>query len=81
MQGKWVLVLSVAAETEKNLSLTRLAGWSRSANRAHGADGLGISPAVLGLSFDKLLALASVYAEAHARPGRIKCVSVLLTRL
>lgn len=70
MQGQQVLVISVDPATEKNLPLTRLARWSRGANRALGADGLCVSPTGLGVSYDELLALASQYAEAHAGSGR-----------
>lgn len=66
MQGQKVLVLAVDPATEKNLPLTRMARWTRGANKALGADGLCIAPAGLGLSYDKLLALAEVYAETHA---------------
>ena len=66
MQGQKVLVLAVDPETEKNLPLTRIARWSRGANRALGADGLCISAAGLGVSYDALLGLAADYLAAHA---------------
>ncbi len=66
MQGQNVLVLAVDPETEKNLPLTRIARWSRGANRALGADGLCVSAAGLGVSYGHLLALAAEYRAAHA---------------
>jgi hypothetical protein len=70
MQGQQVLVVEVDPETEKNLPLTRLARWSRGANKSLGADGLCISPAGLGLSYDELLGLATQYAQTHAAQSR-----------
>lgn len=70
MQGQQVLVIGVDPATEKNLPLTRIARWSRGANKALGADGLCVAPTGLGLSYDELLTLATHYAEAHANPGR-----------
>lgn len=66
MQGQQVLVLAIDSETEKKLPLTRIARWSRGANKALGADGLCISPAGLGLSYEELSASAAAFAQAHA---------------
>jgi hypothetical protein len=42
-RGQKIMVLAVDPATESGLTLTRIARWSRGANRALGADGLCIA--------------------------------------
>jgi hypothetical protein len=58
------VVLSVAPEIERGLRQTRMARWTRSANRAIGADGLFVSTSGLDLDHADLLRLIM----AHLSP-------------
>ena len=59
-----VMVLAVDPAVESRLTLTRLARWTRSANRALGADGLCIVSNELKISYASLLETSVAYAEA-----------------
>ncbi|MGH6925292.1 MAG: hypothetical protein ACRED5_16290 [Propylenella sp.] len=52
------MVLAVDPETERNLHLSRIARWSRGANRRLGADGLCVTAQDLKVSYDELLSTA-----------------------
>jgi hypothetical protein len=64
MSGQRVMVLAVAPAVEAKLTLTRMARWTRGANRALGADGLCVSAQGLRMGFNKLLATSIAYARA-----------------
>jgi hypothetical protein len=60
------VVLALKPGVEARLGLTRVARWTRGANRALGADGLCIMPAGLKVDYDTLLKLCQDYAQqAH----------------
>lgn len=67
MQRQKFLVIGVAPADETKLGLTRIARWTRSANRSLGADGLCIGAQGLPLSFDDLGRLVSAHLDS--RPG------------
>jgi hypothetical protein len=68
--GQRVMVLVVDPAVEAGLSLTRIARWTRGANRALGADGLCVTAQGLKMGFDELLATSLAYARAwHADAG------------
>jgi hypothetical protein len=58
------IVLAVDPAVESALHLTRVARWSRSANRALGADGLCLGADDLKIGFDELLATTVAFARA-----------------
>jgi hypothetical protein len=60
-----VMVLAVDPAVEHTLTLTRAARWSRSANRALGADGLCVVATGLKTDYDTLLATSTAFARAH----------------
>jgi hypothetical protein len=62
--GQRVMVLAVDPAIEGWLNLTRIARWSRGANRALGADGLCVTAQGLKIGFDELLATSFAYARA-----------------
>jgi hypothetical protein len=64
MQGQKVIVLPVPPEVESTLGLSRIARWSRSANRKLGADGLCVMASGLKTSHDALLAEIVARVEA-----------------
>ncbi len=81
--GQRILVLKVYPGLEEKLSLTKIARFTRSANKALGADGLCIAATDLKISYDHLLECVVAYANAHraqaieplsdaARPARIR---------
>lgn len=65
--GQSIMVLEIDPLVEAKLPLTRAVTWTRSANRRLGADGLCVSAQGLDVSYDRLLAMTTAYAEA-ARP-------------
>jgi hypothetical protein len=67
MQGQKVIVLPVPPETEKSVGLTRIASWSRGANKKLGADGLCVMASGLETSHDALL--AQITARVAAARG------------
>jgi hypothetical protein len=62
--GQRVMVLAVPPGIEAGLGLTRIARWTRGANRALGADGLCVTAQGLKIGFDELLATSLAYARA-----------------
>lgn len=64
-RGHKVMVLAIDPAVEKRLTRTRMARWTRSANAAVGADGLGVAAAGLKIEYDTLLATSIAYARAH----------------
>jgi hypothetical protein len=62
--GQRVMVLAVDPAVEAGLNLTRIARWTRGANRALGADGLCVTAQGLKTGFDQLLATSLAYARA-----------------
>jgi hypothetical protein len=67
MQGQKVIVLPVPPETENAIGLTRIASWSRGANKKLGADGLCVMASGLKISHDALL--AEITARVNAARG------------
>jgi hypothetical protein len=64
MQRQMVLVLAVDPAAEARLTLTRLARWTRSANRSLGADGLVVSAHGLKVGYPTLFYTCRDYWEA-----------------
>lgn len=64
MQRQMVLVVAVDAAAEQRLTLTRLARWTRNANRALGADGLVVSAQGLTVGYPTLFYTCRDYWEA-----------------
>jgi hypothetical protein len=62
-----VMVLAISPGAEEQLGLSRMARWMRGANRALGADGLGITASGLKIDHDTLLRTSLDYAEAARR--------------
>jgi hypothetical protein len=60
-----VMVLAVDPAVEAGLNLTRIARWTRDANRALGADGLCVTAQGLKIGFDELLETSLAYAGAR----------------
>lgn len=65
--GQRIIVLAVDQATEAGLTLSRIARWSRGANRSLGADGLCVTAQGLRMGYDDLLAVATAYHEAAER--------------
>jgi hypothetical protein len=63
-RGQHVLVLKVSSAAERKLSLTKIARFTRAANKALGADGLCIAAAGLKISYDDLFETVAAYANA-----------------
>jgi hypothetical protein len=63
-----LMVLAVDPEVEKRLTLTRMARWTRNANRALGADGLCITAQGLKTDYDTLLRTSIDYLRASRAP-------------
>lgn len=59
------VILRVAPEVERGLRPTRIARWTRSANRSLGADGLAIGTTGLELAHDDLLRLIAAYLAPY----------------
>jgi hypothetical protein len=64
MQRQMVLLLAIDPAEESRLTLTRLARWTRNANRAHGADGLVVSAQGLKIGYPTLFYTCRDYWEA-----------------
>jgi hypothetical protein len=62
--GQKAMVLAMKPGAEAGLGLTRMARWTRGANRALGADGLCITAAGLKIDYDALLRTSLDYAHA-----------------
>jgi hypothetical protein len=58
------MILAVVPAVEAKLALTRMARWTRGANRALEADGLAIVSQGLKIDHDTLLATCKAYAQA-----------------
>lgn len=59
------VILRVAPEVERGLRQTRIARWTRSANRSLGADGLAIGTTGLELAHEDLLRLIAAYLTPY----------------
>lgn len=64
MSNQKIIVVAVTPEAEQAIGLTRLARWSRGANKSLGADGLCISPSGLKVKFDDLWRLIHAFGDA-----------------
>jgi hypothetical protein len=62
-RGQKIMVLAVDPATESGLTLTRIARWSRGANRVLGADGLCVAATGLSLKYDALLQTCMAHAQ------------------
>src|SRR5262245_27018975 len=63
-----IMVLAMKPGVEDRLGLTRVARWTRSANRALGADGLCVTAVGLKIDYDTLLHTSlGYYARASGR--------------
>lgn len=60
-RGQKAMVLAVDPSTEARLALTRMARWTRGANRALGADGLCVTAQGLKIDYVNLMALSLDY--------------------
>ncbi len=65
MSNQKIIVVAVTPEAEQAIGLTRMAKWTRGANRSLGADGLCINPGIK-VKPDDLLRLIIAYGEANA---------------
>lgn len=64
MQRQMVLLIAIDPDEEARLPLTRMARWMRSANRAHGVDGLVVSAHGLKVGYPTLFYTCRDYWEA-----------------
>ena len=64
MQRQMVLVVSIEPAAEQQLTLTTMARWTRTANRALGADGLVVSAHGLQIGYPTLFYTCRDYWEA-----------------
>jgi hypothetical protein len=64
MQRQMVLLIAIDPADEARLTLTRVARWMRSANRAHGVDGLVVSAHGLKVGYPTLFYTCRDYWEA-----------------
>lgn len=71
-QRQSIMVLTIDPAIEPALQLTRVARWSRGANRAVGIDGLSISAQGLKTDHDTLLATAMAYMQAAHAGARVQ---------
>jgi hypothetical protein len=65
-----VMVLAMKPGAEERLDLTRMARWTRGANRALGADGLCISAIGTKIDHDTLVRISRDYLERKGAVGR-----------
>ncbi|TPM41614.1 STM3941 family protein [Mesorhizobium sp. B2-3-4] len=65
-----IVVLKISDPAWRELPLTRMARWTRSANRSMGADGLCIATTEFGVKFEDLLQTITAYADAHSASTR-----------
>jgi hypothetical protein len=63
-QRQRAMVLAVDPAVERGLHLTRIARWTRGANRAFGIDGLCVTAQGLKIGYDELFAASLAYAQA-----------------
>jgi hypothetical protein len=64
MQRQMVLLIAIDPAEEARLTLTRVARWMRTANRAHGVDGLVVSAHGLKVGYPTLFYTCRDYWEA-----------------
>jgi hypothetical protein len=64
LQRQMVLLIAIDPADEARLTLTRVARWMRSANRAHGVDGLVVSAHGLKVGYPTLFYTCRDYWEA-----------------
>jgi hypothetical protein len=64
MQRQTVLLIAIDPTDEARLTLTRVARWMRTANRAHGVDGLVVSAHGLKVGYPTLFYTCRDYWEA-----------------
>lgn len=64
MSNQKIIVVAVTPEAEQAIGLTRMAKWTRGANRSLGADGLCINPGIRAKP-DDLLRLIIAFGEAN----------------
>lgn len=64
MSNQKIIVVAVTPEAEQSIGLTRMAKWTRGANKSLGADGLCIGPGVK-VKIDDLLRLIIAFAEVR----------------
>ena len=64
-QGQRFIIVALAPEVERRLTLTRIARWTRGPNRRLGADGLAISAHGLTVDFDTLAATIHAHAAQY----------------
>lgn len=63
-KGQNVMVLAVDPAIEPELELTRMARWSRKANKSFGIDGLCVAASGLATPYDWMLRTSMAYAAA-----------------
>lgn len=68
-RGQKAMVLAVDPSVEARLALTRMARWTRGANRALGADGLCVTAQGLKIDYATLLATCMDYWQAKRSEG------------
>ncbi len=68
-QGQEIMVLDVEPQTEASLSLSRIARWTRKANKALGADGLCVVAQGISATYNDLFEAANSYWHAHRDAG------------
>jgi hypothetical protein len=66
-QRQKIMVLAIDPAVERQLTLTSIARWTRSANRGLGADGLCLSAQGLKISYNALFETSTAYAQAALR--------------
>jgi hypothetical protein len=70
LQRQMVLVVTIDPEEEAKVGLTRVARWTRDANRRLGADGLVISPNGLTVGYPTLFYTCRDFWEAWRKKPR-----------
>ncbi|MDC0716727.1 STM3941 family protein [Nannocystis bainbridge] len=71
VQSQRFLIVALPPEIEQRLTLTRVARWTRAANRRLVADGLFVSAHGLKVDFAALRALVHAYAVAHGASAAV----------
>ncbi len=69
LSGQKILILAVDPAVRERLTTTRIAKWTRGANAALGADGVGITAQGLAVNYDTLMKTVADYWDA-ARSDR-----------
>lgn len=60
-----MLIVKVSDATWRKLPLSRMARWTRAANRSLGINGLCIATTEFSIKFDELFGIFAAYLEAH----------------